>query len=111
MQVPLRITFHDMPPSEFIENRIREKADKLARFSERIIDCHVTVEMPHRHHHKGVVYRVNVDLRLPKGEIVANRSPDADHSHEDVYVAIRDAFDAATRQLESLVQKQRDHGK
>jgi ribosomal subunit interface protein len=94
-----------------VEKRIREKADKLARLSERIIDCQVTVEMPHKHQHKGVVYRVNVDVTLPGGEIVANRSPDADHSHEDVYVAIRDAFDAATRQLESRVQKQRAHSR
>ena len=109
MPVPLKITFHNLPPSQFIEGRIREKAEKLTRFADRIIGCHVTVELPHKHHQKGVVYRVTVDLTFPKGEVVANRSPDLDHSHEDVYVAIRDAFDAAMRQLESRFQKQRMH--
>ena len=109
MQVPLTITFHSIPPSEFIEARIREKVEKLARFADRIISCHVTVELPHKRQHKGVVYGVTVDLTFPKGEVVASRSPDEDHSHEDVYVAIRDAFDAATRQLESRVQKRRMH--
>ncbi len=107
MQVPLKITFHNMSPSERIEQRIREKVEKLNRFHDQIIGCHVTVELPHKHHHKGVTFRVNVDLTLPRGEVVANRSPDTDHAHEDVFVAIRDAFDAATRQLESMVQRQR----
>jgi ribosomal subunit interface protein len=111
MPIPLKITFHNMEPAPGIESRIREKAEKLTRFSSRIIDCHVTVEVPHRHQHKGATYRVNVDLTLPKGEVVANRSHAADQSHEDVFVAIRDAFDAATRQLETLVQKQHDHSR
>lgn len=111
MQIPLKITFHGMEPSEFIEKHLREKVDKLARFSERILGCHVTIEMPHRHQHKGAAYRVNVALTYPKAGIVASRSPEADHSHDDVYVAIRDAFEAVTRQLEHSVGRQRDLGR
>jgi ribosome-associated translation inhibitor RaiA len=38
---------------------------------------------------------VRVDLRVPGREIVASRE-----HHEDVYVALRDAFESAHRQLE-----------
>lgn len=107
MQIPLRISFHGMQPSPAIEAQIRAKAAKLERFHQRITGCHVAVESPHRHSRKGEVYRVRVDLTLPGGEIVANRSPGQDHSHEDLYVAIRDAFNAASRQLEDYVRKQR----
>ena len=53
-------------------------------------------------------------------EIVVGRDPEAHHAHEDVYVAIRDAFDATRRLLEDHVRRGRgevklhgvpDHGR
>lgn len=95
MQVPLQITIRDMPVSEALEAHIRDKVAKLSNFYDRIISCHVVVEIPHKHHHQGKHFNVRVDLSIPGHEIVVNR----DH-HEDAYVALRDAFDAARRQLE-----------
>ena len=46
MPIPLEISFHQMPRSVAIESRIREKAEKLARFCDRIIGCEVVVEAP-----------------------------------------------------------------
>jgi hypothetical protein len=60
----------------------------------------VTVEAPHKNHRQGNLYTVRVDLRFPGGEALANRAPSEDHAHEDVYVALRDAFKAARRQLQ-----------
>jgi ribosome-associated translation inhibitor RaiA len=77
MQIPLQISFRNMDPSPAVEERIRKKAAKLQRFHDRIIGCTVVVEAPH------------------------------DHAHEDVYVAIRDAFNAATRRLEDQARKMR----
>ena len=67
--------------------------------------CRVTVESPHSHHHQGQLYHVTVDLTVPGAELVASRSNDKNHAHEDVYVAIRDAFDAAKRQLQQYKRK------
>lgn len=67
----------------------------------------VTVEAPHKHHGKGNLYRVAVDLHIPGAEIVANRDPGRNHAHEDVYVAVRDALNAAARQLQDRVRVQR----
>ena len=106
MQIPLQITFHGMAHSDAIEQRVRDKAAKLERFHSRITSCRVVVEVPHRHHHKGKLFSVRIDLTVPGGELVVNRDSDSNHAHEDVYVAIRDAFDAATRQLEDYTRKQ-----
>ncbi len=107
MKLPLQITFRDMPSSEAVETRIREKAAKLDEFYDRIMSCRVVVEAPHRRHHQGKLYHVRIDLTVPEGEIVASREPHDRHSHEDVYVAIRDAFDAARRQLEDHARRHR----
>lgn len=105
MQQPLQITFRDIPPSEAVEADIREKAAKLDQFFDKIMTCRVMVEAPHTHKHKGHLYHVRVDLTVPGGELIANRSPDSHQAHEDIYVAVRDAFDAAKRQLQEYKRK------
>jgi ribosomal subunit interface protein len=103
MQIPLQITFHDLAQSDAIESEIHKRAEKLERFHEHIIRCRVTVEPQGKHSRQGRRYDVHLDITIPGGEVIVAR----DHSDEDVYVAIRDAFDSATRQLEDLVRRQR----
>jgi ribosomal subunit interface protein len=108
MQIPLQITFRDMEPSEAVEARIREKAATLDRFYDHVMSCRVMVEAPHAHHHQGRLYQVRIDMTVPDGELlVTHEHHHKDHSHEDVYVAIRDAFDAMKRQLEDYARKRR----
>ena len=108
MHQSTRITFRDIPHSDAVEAAIREKAEKLHQFFDRITSCTVVVEAPHTHHNKGVLYHVRIDLVVPDGELVVSRSHDDKHAHEDVYVAIRDAFDAMRRQLKSYAKKHSD---
>jgi ribosome-associated translation inhibitor RaiA len=100
MQTPLQVTFHQLPPSPALETDIRLRVAELEGFFNRIVSCRVSVEAPHRHHHQGQLYSVSIDIGLPGNHIVVSRSPDADETHADPYVAVRDAFDAAKRQLE-----------
>ncbi len=102
MQIPLQITIRDVEHSEALETRIRDKAKKLDEFFDHIMSCRVVVEMPHKHQHQGKQFSVRIDIGVAGGEIVVNR----DHA-EDVYVALRDAFDAAKRQLEDYARKLR----
>jgi hypothetical protein len=44
---------------------------------------------------------------VPGKDVVVDRAGSLDHAHEDVYVAIRDAFDAAARRLEDHARKMR----
>jgi ribosomal subunit interface protein len=107
MPIPLQITYRGLPPSESIDSVVRQKAERIERFHHRIESCHVTIVAPPQHHRKGGTYRVNVKLTIPGGEITASRESGNDHSHEDVYVALRDTFAAAVRQLEDHVRLQR----
>src|SRR4030095_1748960 len=75
MEIPLQITLRNMPPSQAIEDNIGEKVSKLESFYDRIMSCRVIVEVPHRHHRKGKAYEGSIDLTVPGGERVINRSP------------------------------------
>lgn len=107
MKLPLQITFRDLPPSDALEAAIREKAQKLEQFHDRIMGCRVMIEAPHQHRSKGKLYHVRIDITVPGDELVVNRAPAKHHSHSDAYVAIRDAFEAARRQLENYAARRR----
>lgn len=111
MRIPLQITFRTMPRSESIENAIRERAEKLDRFSDLIMGCRVMVEARHRRHSQGKLYHLRIDLTASGEEIVVSREHALDRAHEDIYVTIRDAFDAARRRLEDYARRHRQQVK
>lgn len=107
MKFPLQIQFRDMEESDFVSNAVWNHAEKIEKFFDGIIACHVIVSAPHQHHHQGKIYHVQVRLNVAGGDIFVNTEPEKNAAHEDVYVAIRDAFDAVRRQLEDLVRIKR----
>ena len=107
MQTPVQITFRGMDTSPAVEARIRDKVRKLETFHDRITSCRVVVEAPHRRHQKGKLFLVSIDVTVPGGELVVNTGKRFNHSHEDVYVALRDAFNAIRRQLEDHAREVR----
>jgi ribosomal subunit interface protein len=111
MQTPFQITFRGIASSDAIENYVRTRADKLERFSQRIIGCHVTIDIPHRHKRHGHHYRVRIDVVVPGDELVATRDPTANKAHEDLYASIDAAFDDAQRLLEDHVRRVRGYVK
>ena len=112
MQIPFKLVFRGMEPSPALEARVRERISRLERFHDRITSCEVAVEAPHRHHHKGALYAVRLQVRIPGRDLTISRAGPQDHAHEDPYVALRDAFDAAERKLEDAVRRraQRAYG-
>jgi ribosomal subunit interface protein len=107
MQTPVQITFRNVDRSEAVEDRVKQLADKLERYFQPIIGCRVMIEANHRHHHKGNIYHVRIDLTVPGAELVVSKEPGDNHAHEDVFVAVRDAFRAITRKLEDYARKLR----
>jgi ribosomal subunit interface protein len=107
MKIPVQVTFSNMTPSDAVRTRVEELAAKLERFHDRIMGCRVVVRAPNRRQSKGRLYHVSIDLTVPGHEIAINRDPPQHQAHEDVYVAIRDAFEAAARRLEDITRKQR----
>lgn len=106
METPLHITAHDMVLPESVEAKIRKKAAKLERYYQRIISCQVTVGAPvrsaHASHSQPGRYHVSIDLTVPGAELAVTRQ-----EHENLHVAIRDAFQAARRQLQEYARRQR----
>ena len=99
MQIPLQISFHGIAHSSALYDAIREKAEKLERYYERIMSCRVVLELDGRHQRKGNQYAVRIDLKVPGGELAVT------HAHgEDLQVALREAFDAARRRLEDYAR-------
>jgi ribosomal subunit interface protein len=107
LSFPLEIEFRNIDRSDFVEDAVRQRCSKLERFAPHVMRCKVTIAAPHRQHNKGNLYHVSIDLHVPGTEIVVNRDPGKDHAHEDVYVAIRDAVEAAARQLQDYVRVRR----
>ena len=100
MQIPLQITTRGIDHSDALDKHIREKASKLDEFFEHITSCRVVVELPHKHHQQGNQFSIRIDIGVPGNEIAISRN----HG-EDIYVALRDAFDAAYRKVENYARK------
>ena len=107
MLPPVQISFRDIPHSDFVESAIWDRVSLLDRAfpGKKISSCQVVISAPHRHRHHGKVFHVQVRLSVPQKKIVVTREPEKDPSHENVYVAIRDAFAAIERQLEDYVRR------
>ena len=107
MTFPIQVSFQQMEPSPALRERIRELAARLERFSPSILRCRVRVERPAQHQQQGGLHDIHIDIAVPDDEIVVRHSHAADHAHENAYVALRDAFNAARRQLENYERKRR----
>lgn len=102
MKIPFEITVRDIEMTPAIEDRIHQKVEKLSQYYPRIEICKIVVESAQKKKHQGNLYNVNIEINVPGKLLTVNKQPD-----EDLYVAIRDAFQAMYRQLETYAQKQR----
>jgi cold shock CspA family protein/ribosome-associated translation inhibitor RaiA len=103
MEKPLTVTTHHFDLPAPVEAVIRERAGRLEHFFPSLVGCSVLVEGPGKHHRKGGLFNVQIDLRVPGGEPLVVSRQDG----KDLRIAVRGAFDAATRQLEDFARLQR----
>lgn len=109
MQVPLELTFKNMEQSDAVEAAVRERVDKLGRYFRHIISCRVALEVPNRTRSRTARnYRVSIEISVPGEELVVSRDPRPYEKYNDLYVTIRDAFNAAERQLQSYAGRLRE---
>ena len=102
----VKVVIRDMPNSQALEEHVRKKAEKLSLYCDRIHLCQVVIEVPQKHKRQGKLFNVRIDITVPGKELVVNRN-----LNEDVYVAVRDAFRALIRQLETYDGKRRGNVK
>jgi ribosome-associated translation inhibitor RaiA len=102
MYTPLQISLRGVLPSVALQKAIRDKAQKLEHFYDRITGCRVALTLDARHQHQGRQFSVHVGVKVPGGTIEVTREHD-----QNIHVALRDAFAAACRQLEDYAREQR----
>ncbi len=107
MVQPFQIVFHGMRPSPFLSQKVRELVYVLAERYPRVVGVRVVFDRPHRHHRKGNLYSVRVDVRIPGKQLIVSRAPDEHKSHFDMHVALHDAFDELYRELSVLESRRR----
>jgi ribosomal subunit interface protein len=101
MQKELRLRWRNVMPSEAVEAHVRDEVKRLEKFHGRITGCEVTLESPSRHHRNGAQkFRVRIELTVPGGKVVVARDRARNEAQADLYLALRQAFREAKRQLQ-----------
>ncbi|MBS0643843.1 MAG: HPF/RaiA family ribosome-associated protein [Proteobacteria bacterium] len=105
MERPLDIAFHGIDPSPYVEAEIRQRVEKLERRYGNLIGCRVSIEALHNQHRTGNVHDVHIVFWVAGRDLAVSREPHKTKNrvaHPDLRGALRDAFEAAERQLESF---------
>jgi ribosome-associated translation inhibitor RaiA len=105
MPSPITLTFRHTDHSSALEARARELGERLQRYGERITQCHMTIEGSRGGHGSGTPFVVQIDLAVPGAQIHADSLQMDGAGHRDIYLALRDAFNNAKRQLQELHSK------
>lgn len=108
MQVPIELSFHGCDHSDALEVDIQAHVAKIEEYYGRIMSCRVVVELPHKSHAQGKLFHINIDMSLPGAGHVNHNDRGKNPAHEDVHVAVRDAFNAIEHQVKRIVGKRRD---
>lgn len=107
MEKALQICFTGVEHSDSVQEAIEERVSKIEDHHDFVNSCKVVVDRPHKHHHKGNIYRIGIEMNVPNDVISINHVK-ADHlDHENVYIAVRDAFDIADRQLRKVSNRKK----
>ena len=101
----MTLTFRHTERSSALEARARELGQRLQRYGERITQCHMTLEGSRGGHDSAATYAVQIDLAVPGARIHADSLQIDGAGHKDPFLALRDAFNNAKRQLQELHSK------
>jgi cold shock CspA family protein/ribosome-associated translation inhibitor RaiA len=107
MQGPIELSFKGIQKTKDVEDLIYEKVAKLEQICDHMISCRITVEKPQRYQRTGSPFRVCIDMTITPGhELVVKHKSTEGNLHDPLPSVLREAFNAALRQLKELVQRQ-----
>lgn len=125
MQAPPVITFQGMLKSAALTSDIVDRLDKLERLAPRLTSARVTVTFRGRRHQAGNRFRVTIRLEMPGETLIVRphaslrpamraastgawrKQDEVDPDQRHARVAVREAFEAARRQVQDYVRRQR----
>jgi cold shock CspA family protein/ribosome-associated translation inhibitor RaiA len=112
MQAPIEIAFQHFEPSEEIRAEVAKQAKRLERFSDRITSCHVAIAGPQTRHRQGELFKVDIRIAMPEHhDVIVTRTHRDTPERAHPLVAVREAFDAAARQIEDFAREARSQFK
>lgn len=100
---PVEVVFHGIERSDAVEQHVRDEVAKLERLHPHLTRCRVTIGLPHNRQQQGKRFDVHVEVAVPGKELVVSRAL----GEENMYAALRDALDAARRQLDDHARARR----
>jgi ribosome-associated translation inhibitor RaiA len=109
MQAPIEIAFQHFEPSEEVRAEVAKQAKRLEKFSDRITSCHVAIAGPQTRHRQGENFKVDIRIAMPEHhDVIVTRTHGDAPERAHPLVAVREAFDAAVRQIEDLARDVRN---
>lgn len=110
MRLPAQIVFRNIGPSEVIREMIEERLQWLERHhgDGRLDSCRVAIERRQARHHHWNQFQVRVSVKVWDGQLIVSDETGEDLTHEDIYMAIRDAFESVQRQLGDHAERHRE---
>jgi ribosomal subunit interface protein len=103
MPASVQVTFRDFAPSQAVRDHVEKRAAKLDALYDRVLDCRIVLEEPHRHSKTGKKFHVRIDMRVPGKELVVSRNEE--DLKEDLYATLDGAFNDAERVLEDHARR------
>jgi ribosome-associated translation inhibitor RaiA len=103
MQVPVQVTFRDMPVSDAVEAACWDEAAKLEQRFDGITSCRIVLaELAET----GRGFEIRIVLNVPGQELAITRKPHDHQAGEDIIDAVREAFEITRRELEAYLHHQ-----
>jgi len=121
----MQVTFRNMAAIDSVREEIENRIQKLETFCKPILSCKVMIEAPTNHHRKGGPFHVRIDAKLHDGRVdvkytdsaypgkrtsadgKAFRGNENSSERDSLMLTIREAFDAARRQLQEHARRRR----
>jgi ribosome-associated translation inhibitor RaiA len=102
---PCQITFEGFASTEAVKQEVRAWLERLggltiSMIAGRVVISAIDEDRKRDRKHREQRYRVAIELSMPDGVVVVAHEHPSNAAHDDVYVAVRNAFRAARRQLE-----------
>lgn len=107
MEVPLEIVFKNVKNKKEIEDVVYEKIEKLEKVCDHVTSCHVLVEQNPTHQNVNFSYHIRVDIKLPPHHEIVVKRDSGRNVHENLGAVLREAFIAARRQVEQILDRQK----
>lgn len=108
MEVPLEVILRNVKNKAEIESVVYEKLEKLEKVCDHVTSCHVLVEQNPTRQHSTFSYHIRVDIKVPPHHEIVVKRDSGRNVHDNLGAVLREAFIAARRQVEQVVDRQKN---